>query len=195
MTANTKRRKQTVLAVAIIILVVAIDQIIKLLVKTNMSLHESIRITDWFYLVFIENNGAAFGMEVIGKLFLTIFRIVAVTVASYYLAKLIKKGSFGMGYIATISLVIAGAAGNIFDCVFYGKMFGYADLFMGKVVDMFYFPLIETTWPSWMPMVGGEHFVFFSPVFNFADSAITCGVIILLIWFRKELSSLSSSVR
>lgn len=195
MTANTKRRKQTVLAVAIIILVVAIDQIIKLLVKTNMSLHESIRITDWFYLVFIENNGAAFGMEVIGKLFLTIFRIVAVTVVSYYLSKLIKKGSYGMGYIATISLVIAGAAGNIFDCVFYGKMFGYADLFMGKVVDMFYFPLIETTWPSWMPMVGGEHFVFFSPVFNFADSAITCGVIILLIWFRKELSSLSSSAR
>ncbi len=204
----TKRRRQWVLATVIIVAVIIIDQLIKFSVKLNFSLHENLYIADWFYILFVENNGAAFGMELTHKLFLTLFRIVAVVALMYYLVKQIHKKA-RTGYIATLSLIIAGAAGNIFDCVFYGKIFtastpytiselvrwgdGYGELFMGKVVDMFYFPLIETTWPEWMPWCGGQQFVFFSPVFNFADSAITCGIIILLIWFRKELSSLSFS--
>ncbi len=190
-----QKKKQTILAIAIIVLVVVIDQTIKLIVKNNMFLHESIRVTDWFYIVFIENNGAAFGMELMGKLFLTSFRIVAVGLLSWYLIRLICLERSQTGYIATLSLLIAGAAGNIFDCVLYGKLYGYADIFMGKVVDMFYFPIIETTWPDWVPYFGGSEFIFFSPVFNFADAAISCGVIILLIWFRKELSFLFSSSR
>ncbi|MCQ2113643.1 MAG: lipoprotein signal peptidase [Bacteroidaceae bacterium] len=204
----TKERRQCVLATVIIVAVIVIDQLIKFGVKLNFSLHENLHITDWFYILFVENNGAAFGMELIHKLFLTLFRIAAVVVLVYYLVKQIHKKA-RTGYVSTLALIIAGAAGNIFDCIFYGKIFtastpytisrvvrwgdGYGELFMGKVVDMFYFPLIETTWPEWMPWCGGERFVFFSPVFNFADSAITCGIIILLIWFRKELSSLSFS--
>lgn len=189
-------------AVLIIILLLLLDQLLKVWVKTHMQLHESIEITSWFYIYFTENPGMAFGMEVISKLFLTIFRIVAVLFIGYYLYKLIKE-NYNFGYIACISLIFAGAIGNIVDSVFYGVIFdhshgqvatlfpaggGYGEWLHGKVVDMFYFPLIETTLPDWLPVWGGNDFVFFRPIFNIADSAICVGVFLLLIFYRQTLA-------
>ena len=194
-----KSSRQGMLALAIIVLVLVIDQIIKILVKTNMSLGESIDITSWFKILFVENNGMAFGMEIIGKLFLSLFRIGAIGFFIWYLVKILDKG-FPTGYIVTVSFVIAGAIGNLLDCMFYGLIFtestpfreavftsfgdGYAPFLYGKVVDMFYFPL--WTWPDWVPFVGGD--IFFGPVFNFADSCITCGVITLLLFYTKVVN-------
>ena len=141
------------LSVLIVFGVLIIDQIIKILVKTNMFWHESIRITDWFYIYFTENNGMAFGMELFGKLFLTTFRIVAVGLIIWYLAKIIKE-NYKTGYIVCL-----------------------------------YFPIIETNWPEWIPGIGGEHFIFFSPIFNFADAAISCGIIALLLFYGKYLNT------
>jgi signal peptidase II len=164
-----------------------------------------IDITSWFKINFVENSGMAFGMTFFNKLVLSIFRIVAISVIGVYLVKVVKKG-MRLGYVICMSMVFAGAMGNMIDCMFYGLIFnassaeyvsyfvpfgeGYAPFLMGKVVDMFYFPLIETAWPTWMPFVGGEEFVFFSPVFNFADASISVGVVLLLLFFRKELSSI-----
>ncbi len=191
----------------IIFAAIVIDQIIKIEVKSNMCLHESIRITDWFYILFIENNGMAYGMTFINKLVLSIFRIVAVGVLAVYIWRLIKKDNVRFGYLACLALVTAGAAGNIFDSMFYGLVYsestpyevasfvgwgnGYAPFLMGKVVDMFYFPLIETDLPQWLPIWGGDHFIFFSPIFNFADSCSSVGVVIVLLFFRKEVSQIS----
>ena len=193
------------IALSTIFSVLLIDQLIKIWVKTSMYWHESIRVTDWCYIFFTENNGMAFGMEIIGKLFLTSFRIVAVALIGYYLYRFIKLG-LKTGFIVCISLILTGALGNIIDCVFYGVLFsestpgqiasflpkggGYAPMLYGKVVDMFYFPLIETTWPSWMPIVGGENFIFFSPIFNFADAAISCGIIALILFYGKYLGNI-----
>lgn len=189
-------------AVCIAILLLLLDQILKIWIKTHLELHESIEITPWFYLCFTENPGMAFGIEVIGKLFLSIFRIVAVGFIGYYLYTLVKK-NYPFGFIACISLILAGAMGNIIDSVFYGVIFdhsygqvatlfpeggGYAGWLHGKVVDMFYFPLIETTWPDWIPIWGGQEFIFFRPIFNLADSAICVGVFLLLLFYRNTLS-------
>lgn len=194
------------IAIIVVMLILIIDQIIKVEVKTNMCLHESIRVTDWFFITFIENNGMAWGMTFINKLFLSIFRIAAIGFLAYYLCLQVTYGA-RKGYIACLAVILAGAVGNIIDCVFYGQLFslstpysvasvvplgdGYAPWLMGKVVDMFYFPIIDTYWPEWMPLCGGERFVFFSPVFNFADACITVGFALLLICFRKELKTLS----
>lgn len=194
------------MAVIIVIAILLIDQILKIWVKTNMHLHECITITDWFKICFIENKGMAFGMEIGSKLVLSLFRIVAVGVIGYYIYLQVKQKA-RTGYIVCLAMVMAGAIGNIIDCMFYGLIFnassefytsyfvpfgeGYAPFLMGKVVDMFYFPLIVSTWPDWMPMVGGEDFVFFSPIFNFADASISVGVVLLLLFYRKELSKLS----
>lgn len=194
------------MAVIIVIAILLIDQILKIWVKTNMHLHECIAITDWFKICFIENKGMAFGMEIGSKLVLSLFRIVAVSVIGYYIYLQVKQKA-RTGYIVCLAMVMAGAIGNIIDCMFYGLIFnassefytsyfvpfgeGYAPFLMGKVVDMFYFPLIVSTWPDWMPMVGGEDFVFFSPIFNFADASISVGVVLLLLFYRKELSKLS----
>ena len=191
------------LAVLIIVAVLVADQLIKIAVKTNMYMHESIRVTDWFYILFTENPGMAFGWEFFDKLFLTLFRIVAVAVIGYLLHRIIRKG-VPSGMVVYVSLIVSGAARNIIDCWFYGLIFnnppapfvanfvpfgtGYESAFHGKVVDMFYFPIIDTHWPDWMPWVGGEHFVFFSPIFNFADAAISCGIIALLIFYHKRIS-------
>lgn len=191
------------IAVIIVLAVIIIDQVIKIIVKTNMRLGEEIVITNWFSILFTENPGMAFGMEIFGKLFLTIFRIVFVGVIGWYIHKLILRG-FKTGFIVCMSLILAGAVGNIIDSVFYGVFFtestgyqvasflsdggGYAPWGYGKVVDMFYFPIIKTVWPEWMPFVGGNHFVFFSPIFNFADAAISCGIIALLIFYSKYLN-------
>ncbi len=193
------------LSALIVIAVLIIDQLIKIWVKTHMYWHESIRVTDWFYIYFTENNGMAFGMEFFDKIFLTIFRIIASAGIAYLIYKYVKQ-NLKTGFIVCLSLILAGAMGNIIDCVLYGGIFsesthhtlatfvpageGYADWFYGKVVDMFYFPLIETNWPQWMPFVGGEHFIFFSPIFNFADAAISCGIIALILFYGKYLNNL-----
>ena len=171
-----------------------------------MSLHESIRITDWFYILFIENKGMAFGMELGSKIVLSLFRVVAIAFLIYYIRQEVRAKA-RTGYIVCLAMILAGAAGNLIDCMFYGLIFnassdfyvsyfvpfgtGYAPFLMGKVVDMFYFPLIETDWPSWIPFVGGDHFIFFSPIFNFADSSISVGVVLLLLFYREEISKIS----
>ena len=191
------------ISVVIIAAVILIDQLIKVMVKTNMFMHERIKIADWFYILFTENPGMAFGWEFFDKFFLTSFRIVAVIVIGFYLYRIIKR-RLPFGYIICIALILAGAAGNIIDWVFYGMIFnnppapmiaefvpfgtGYESLFHGRVVDMFYFPIIDTNWPHWMPIVGGEHFIFFSPIFNFADAAISCGIVALLLFYHKQIS-------
>lgn len=199
------KARQGWLAAAIAVIVVLLDQILKIWVKTSFYLGESVHITDWFQLFFIENNGMAFGMELGSKLILTLFRIVAVAGLVYYMWRLLRPGvpSVKTGFLVCIALVTAGAAGNIFDCLFYGLIFnnplppevaqflppdgGYAPLFHGKVVDMLYFPLFSFDWPSWMPFVGGQHFLFFQPVFNLADAAITVGMLTLLIFYSGSL--------
>lgn len=196
-------------ALAIIISTLVIDQFIKIWIKTHMYWHESIRITDWFYIYFTENNGMAFGLEIVGKLFLTSFRIVAVTFIAWFLYKCVKL-DLKAGFIACVSLILTGALGNIVDSVCYGVLFnesthsqiatflpeggGYAPWLYGKVVDMFYFPIIDTNWPEWMPFIGGDHFVFFSPIFNFADAAISCGIIALLIFYSRYLNDAYQAV-
>ncbi len=196
------------MAVLVILAILLIDQAIKIWVKTSMTLHESIHITDWFYIAFIENNGMAFGMQLGSKIVLSLFRVFAIALLGYYIWLEVRRQA-KTGYIFLLSMVLAGAAGNLIDCMFYGLMFnasspyylsyfvpfgtGYAPFLMGKVVDMFYFPLIETDWPQWVPFVGGDHFIFFSPVFNFADACISVSVVWLLLFYRKEISSISLS--
>lgn len=186
----------------VILLLIVIDQVIKIQVKTNMCLYESISITNWFYISFVENNGMAFGMTFLNKVVLSLFRIVVSGVLAVYLYKQIKQKA-KYGYCLCLSLIIAGAIGNIIDCMFYGLIFtesqpfavssfvpfgtGYAPFLLGRVVDMFYFPIIDTNWPDWIPFIGGKHFVFFSPVFNFADSCVSVGFISLLLFYRSEL--------
>lgn len=193
------------LAVLLLTVIILIDQLIKVWVKTNMTLHESIRITDWFYISFIENNGMAYGMQLGSKLALSLFRVAAIGLLAYYLWQQVRRHA-RTGYVICLTMVLAGAIGNLIDCMFYGLLFnasspyyisylvpfgtGYAPFLMGKVVDMFYFPLIVTTWPEWMPWVGGNEFVFFSPVFNFADASISVGVVLLVLFFRNEISNI-----
>ncbi|MBR1682579.1 MAG: lipoprotein signal peptidase [Bacteroidaceae bacterium] len=202
LTTNNKRWQAATVA-AIFIGFLAIDQIVKVWVKTHMALHESRRVTDWFYITFIENNGMAFGMEFFDKLFLTGFRLVATCFVGYYMARLIRRG-VSWGYLICLAFIMTGAAGNIIDCLFYGLIFdnpawpqvaqfvpfgeGYSTWFYGRVVDMFYFPLCEWDWPAWVPFVGGSHYVFFSYIFNVADACISCGVIALLLFYRRTLS-------
>ena len=194
------------LALVIVLAILIIDQVIKIWVKTNMTLHEQIEILSWFKIVFIENNGMAYGMEIGSKLVLSLFRLVAISVLGYYIFLQARKKA-RWWYLVCLSMVLAGATGNIFDSAIYGLIFnasseyytsyfvpfgtGYAPFLMGKVVDMFYFPIIDTSWPDWMPLVGGQHFVFFSPIFNFADSAISVGVVLLLLFYRREISEMS----
>ena len=200
------RGNKGLMAVCIVIAILVIDQVIKILVKTNMCLHDSIEITPWFFINFIENSGMAYGMTFINKIVLSLFRIVAVAIIGYYIWLQVKENA-RRGYLICLAMIMAGAAGNIFDSMFYGLFFtkstiyepsylvslgeGYAPFLQGKGVDMFYFPLIETTLPDWLPIWGGQPYVFFSPVFNFADACISVGVVLLLLFYRKELSTLS----
>ena len=201
-----KSVKQGWVAVLIVLSILVIDQIIKIWVKTHMTLHEQIEILSWFKIVFIENNGMAYGMEIGSKLVLSLFRVVAISVLAYYMVGLVKRQA-RWGYLVCLSMIMAGAVGNLLDSMFYGLVFnassefytsyfvpfgtGYAPFLMGKVVDMFYFPLIVTTWPDWVPVVGGNPYVFFSPIFNFADASISVGVVMLLLFYRKEIGEIS----
>ena len=194
------------LVTAMVVVLLIIDQWIKLYIKTHFCLGESVRVTDWFFIDFIENNGMAWGMSFIGKFWLSLVRSVAIIFLVWYLHRIIKQGKHRLVYIFLVALVLAGAIGNMIDSMFYGMMFtasspyyvayqvpfgeGYAPFFMGKVVDMFRFPFFTYTWPEWFPIWGGQQGTFFDPVFNFADSCVSVGIIAMLIFCRKELEEL-----
>ncbi|MBO7372326.1 MAG: lipoprotein signal peptidase [Bacteroidales bacterium] len=194
----TKGKKITIFVIALLV----IDQVSKILVKTNMTLGQSINVIgDWFQIYFVENAGMAFGMSfggLVGKFLLSFFRIVLGVAMFLYIRKLLKRDDVPTGVLYGIAAIMCGAIGNIFDSLFYGLIFsesgftqvatlfpeggGYAGLFFGKVVDMLYFPIIDTTLPDWFPIWGGKPFLFFSAIFNFADSCITVGAFYLLIF-------------
>ncbi len=180
--------------IALGVFLVIIDQVIKILVKTNMSIGDSIHVFgDWFQIYFIENEGMAFGMKFggdVGKFLLSLFRIVLFGFLVWWIGRLLKKGDTPFGVTVGLTMITAGALGNIIDCLFYGLIWDYAPFMFGRVVDMFYFPIIDTVFPDWLPLLGGHPFRFFAPVFNFADSCVTCGALYLLFFqfrfFAKE---------
>ena len=192
-----------VLTTALLLLVV--DQLLKFWIKTNMFLGQEFKIFDWFIIHFTENNGMAFGLEFggdTGKIILSLFRIIVIVWGFSYIATL-TKSKLPNGLLISLGLVFGGAIGNIVDGVFYGVLFndsynqiaeflpavgGYSTFLMGKVVDMFYFPLINTHFPNWLPFFGGEHFIFFRPVFNIADAGISIGMFMLILFYRKHFS-------
>tara|TARA_B100000989_G_scaffold96514_1_gene70254 strand:- start:2062 stop:2679 length:618 start_codon:yes stop_codon:yes gene_type:complete len=199
---NKKNKLKLIFLTALISVI--IDQAIKIWIKTNMFLGQYFEIFDWFVIYFTENNGMAFGLEFggeIGKLILTLTRIFIVVFAIRYLFKM-QLDKYKKPVIICFGLILGGAIGNIIDCLMYGVVFddsynnvasifpqegGYSSIFYGKVVDMFYFPIISTEIPSWVPFFGGNNFTFFKPVFNFADSCISVGAISLILFFRKDL--------
>jgi len=172
-----------------VFLLLVLDQVVKVLVKTNMTIGQSIHVAgDWFQILFIENNGMAFGLqfgEGFGKLALSLCRLALITVIIVYLCKLLKRPDTPNGVLFGLAAILCGAIGNEIDSIFYGVIFDYAPLFFGKVVDMLYFPIIDTTLPTNFPIWGGRHVIFFRPIFNIADSCITCGAIYLLLFQWK----------
>lgn len=194
-------RKGTIATLVIFIVLIA-DQVLKFWIKTHMMLGEEFKITEWFIIHFTENNGMAFGMEFAGKAgkyFLSGFRIIAVAAIGYYLVKLVRRNA-PIGLLVSVALIFSGALGNILDSVFYGVIFnesyfqtatlfpadgGYSNWLQGKVVDMFYFPILKGTYPDWLPIKGGDPFIFFRPVFNLADSAISVGIFAILIFQKR----------
>ena len=185
----------------IVFLVLLIDQVSKIYIKTHFVLHQEVEVLSWFKILFIENEGMAWGVEIpgiYGKLTLTLFRILAVVGIGYWLWDAVKKQSSNVLIIA-ISLILAGAFGNIIDSIFYGKIFDdssyslatlfsdkpYGNWFYGKVVDMLYFPIWNGDLPTWLPFFGGKHFTFFNAIFNIADMAISTGVGILIVFNKK----------
>ena len=204
MTEGKGTRNNLIICLAFIFLLLVIDQVTKIWVKTTMIEGEMHEITSWFKIYFVENEGMAYGITIGSKLLLTLFRILAMSAGLYFLIRIIRTGRFSLPFYLCLSLVIAGGFGNIIDCLFYGEVFtsshgsvaqlvswgqGYGDFLQGKVVDMLYFPIIRTTYPSWSPIHAGEPFIFFSPIFNFADSCITSGVLALLLFYRKTCTT------
>ncbi len=201
MDLSLKRRRLAAVAIAVTAAVIVLDQILKFWIKTTFYLGEDHEILPFFHLRFIQNNGMAFGMEIGSKLLLTSFRIALVSVLTWYTCKVVRTALVPAGYVVAISLVTAGAFGNIIDCVFYGEIFtnpyptdvatlvpvgqGYGSWFQGLVVDMLYFPLFSFVWPEWIPAVGGTEFSFFDPVFNLADASITIGMFMIILFYSK----------
>ncbi|MCF6333477.1 MAG: lipoprotein signal peptidase [Draconibacterium sp.] len=199
------RRLKSLIIIAIILVA---DQSLKFWIKTTMSIGDEIVVfKDWFIIHFVENNGMAFGFEFAGeygKVFLSVFRILAVIAIGWYLFKLAKQKEIPFGFIVSIALIFSGAIGNIIDSLFYGLIFdhsygqiatlfpdggGYAGFLHGRVVDMLYFPLISGNYPGWLPFIGGNSFVFFRPVFNIADSSISVGIFSILIFYRRYFNT------
>ena len=192
------------LATIIIVVAIIIDQATKIWVKTHFYYGEQVDVASWFKILFIENNGMAFGMELGSKTVLTWLRIIFSALFIYYLYKIRSRTDLPRGFVACVAFITAGAIGNVIDCVAYGQLFndpiapqvaqflpsegGYASLFNGKVVDMLYFPLCEWDWPQWMPGVGGEHFLFFQPIFNVADACLTTSIIVMILFYSKYLA-------
>ena len=188
-------KSKGLLALIIILSVIIIDQIVKIYIKTH-----------FFKILFIENNGMAFGMELGSKIFLTLLRIVVVGLVIFYVCRIKNNPKLKTGYLVSLALIIAGAAGNILDSMFYGIIFndpmpptvaemfpqdgGYAPFLYGRVVDMLYFPLFSFNWPEWVPFIGGDLFIFFQPVFNIADAAITVGILLLILFYSSQLTEL-----
>lgn len=201
--ALSKRHSLVLAAVLPALMIVFFDQWIKVYIKTHFYLGEDYEIFPWFHLRFVQNNGMAFGMEILSKLTLTCLRIVLVGLLVWYMVKLVRKAVVPVQYMICIALVTAGAFGNIIDCVLYGEIFtnpfppqiaqavpvgqGYGTWFHGLVVDMFYFPLFSFTWPQWMPWIGGSELSFFDPVFNLADASISVGIIAIIFFYHKYL--------
>lgn len=196
------RRADAWWVAAVIVAVLAADQILKIWVKTHMYLGEDIEILPWWQIRFIQNNGMAFGMEIGSKLFLSLFRLVVIAAVICYVVRLLRGPScVPRGYLVCLALIIAGATGNLIDCAFYGLVFdnplppevaqfvpwgdGYAAFLHGQVVDMLYFPLFSGMWPDWVPGWGGQTFSFFDPVFNIADASISVGIVILIIFYSR----------
>lgn len=174
-------------------LLLVIDQSTKIWVKTSMFKGEEFQIFDWFRIHYIENNGMAYGIELggdYGKLFLTLFRIIVVAWGVFYVNKLLKEKQFPTGLLICLGLIIGGALGNIIDSVFYGVIFNEFAIFHGRVVDMLYFPLTGESYflPEWIPFFGGDHFIFFKPIFNIADSAIFIGITSLLLFYKRHFN-------
>ncbi len=201
---------RTTKSIVIILAVLIADQTLKIWIKTSLSLGgEIVVFKNWFILHFVENNGMAFGFEFAGgygKIFLSVFRIVAVFAIGWYLLKLARQKDIPFGFIISLSLIFAGALGNIIDSLFYGLIFnqsfgqvatlfpdggGYAGFLHGKVVDMLYFPLLTGHYPTWLPFLGGNEFIFFRPVFNIADSSITVGIFSILLFYRRYFNKSS----
>ena len=199
-------------SILLVLLILLVDQLVKIFIKTHFMLGEEVVVAkNWFIIHFIENNGMAFGFEFgnnIGKYFLTIFRMAAIVLLGWYLTKLWKK-ELPFGLVASFSLILAGAAGNLIDSAFYGLIFneshgsvatlfpaggGYASFLMGRVVDMFYFPLIEGHFPTWFPLWGSQEFIFFRPVFNVADASISVGIIAIFIFYRQYFEEKKTEV-
>lgn len=199
---DSRVRTSAWVVTAVILAVLLVDQIIKIWVKTSFYMGEDLPITSWWHLKFIENNGMAFGMELWNKLVLTFGRIIVVGLLIWCLVKMVRMEGLRRGFLVSVALIAAGAAGNIFDCVFYGVIFndpfppetarlfppdgGYSTWFEGRVVDMMYFPLFDFVWPDWMPFVGGKYYEFFSYIFNVADAAICVGVAMLILFYSSD---------
>lgn len=197
-------KKLAWLSAGIIAAVIIADQWLKIWVKTSFYLGQDLEIASWFHLLFVQNPGMAFGWTLGSKVALTVFRLIATVFGFWYLSKLIRMPQVSAGACACVSLILAGAIGNLIDCTFYGLVFnnpmpsavatlfpaggGYAPLLHGQVVDMLYFPLFSFYWPEWMPLIGGDYFEFFHPIFNIADAAVSVGVIALILFYSNKLS-------
>ncbi|MBR5639306.1 MAG: lipoprotein signal peptidase [Muribaculaceae bacterium] len=200
-----KRISNGWLATILIAAVIILDQASKIYVKTHFFLGEQVDVASWFKIIFIENNGMAYGMELGSKMVLTWLRIIFSGLFIYYLVKIRNRTDLPRGFVVCVSLITAGAIGNVIDCIAYGQLFndpaapqvaqffpsegGYASLFNGKVVDMLQFPLAEWDWPGWLPFIGGKHYLFFQPVFNVADACLTTSIIAIIIFYNKYLLS------
>lgn len=198
------RRRLHILAAAIIVLVIILDQWLKIWVKTSFYTGEEMVIFPWFRLLFVQNPGMAFGWSLGNKLLLTLFRYAATIFGFWYLVRICRRQRPSTGLVFCVALIIAGAIGNLIDCTFYGLIFnnpmppetatlfpsagGYAPVLHGQVVDMLYFPLFSFTWPTWIPAIGGTEFEFFHPIFNLADAAVSVGVLVLIFFYSGQLN-------